>query len=104
MDRQHATCRESCFNHERLEGLQNENSLDVVEAIVRASLLRQESRGAMYRLDYPETDNDRWLCNLVIQRRDGEWRIEEVPVNPICLALPAGRRPYGRKGEKDLGS
>jgi len=104
INRQHVTCSSPQFNREESEGLQNENSLDVIDAVVRASLHRQESRGALYRLDYPETDNDRWLCNLALQRRECEWEIEEVPVKSIHLTLPSGKRQYGRRGEKDHGS
>jgi succinate dehydrogenase/fumarate reductase flavoprotein subunit len=88
------------FNREVVEGLQNENMLDVLEAVTRASLVRQESRGAMYRTDYPFTDDDRWLCNLILQRRDGQWNIREQPVKGMYVSLPQGRRTYGQKGDK----
>jgi succinate dehydrogenase/fumarate reductase flavoprotein subunit len=87
------------FNRELVEGLQNENMLDVLEAVTRASLVRQESRGAMYRTDYPFTDDDRWLCNLVLQRRDGQWEVQERPVKELYVSLPRGRRTYGQKGD-----
>ena len=104
INRQHVTCSDPQFNREVSEGLQNENSLDVIDAVVRASLHRQESRGALYRLDYPETDNDRWLCNLALRRRECEWAIEEVPVKSIHLTLPSGKRQYGRRRENDHSS
>lgn len=93
--------QDPCFNREWVEGLQNENMLDVLEAVVRASLARRESRGAMYRVDYPFTDDDRWLCNLVLQHHDAEWTIREEPVQGVYVSLPQGRRVYGRKGGED---
>jgi succinate dehydrogenase/fumarate reductase flavoprotein subunit len=93
--------QDPCFNREWVEGLQNENLLDVLEAVVRASLARRESRGALYRVDYPFTDDDRWLCNLVLQRHDAEWTIREEPVQELSVSLPQGKRTYGRKGDED---
>ena len=93
--------QDPCFNREWVEGLQNENMLDVLEAVVRASLARRESRGALYRVDYPFTDDDRWLCNLVLQRHDAGWTIREESVQELVVSLPQGKRAYGRKGGED---
>lgn len=103
LGRQRARGQDPRFNREWVEGLQNENLLDVLEAVVRASLARRESRGAMYRLDYPFTDDDRWLCNLTLRRREGQWLIEEEPVRELYVALPRGRRAYGQKGGETRG-
>jgi len=40
--------------------------LQVLEIIARASLMRKESRGAMYRQDYTGTDNKDWLKNIIV--------------------------------------
>lgn len=96
---QRVNSKEPVFNREWVEGLQNENLLDVLEAVARASLLRQESRGAMFRIDYPQTNDDEWLCNLVIRRWNGDWNIRKIPVRAGYVTLPTGRRNYGNKGE-----
>jgi succinate dehydrogenase/fumarate reductase flavoprotein subunit len=98
LDRQHVTGSEPCFNRQWVDGLQNENTLDVLEAVVRASLTREESRGAMFRIDFPDTDDDRWLCNLLLTRTQSGWEIQESPIEEVYFTLPKGRRPYGKKG------
>ncbi len=87
------------YNRELIEGLQNENQLDVLEAVVRASLERQESRGAMYRTDYPYTDDDQGLFNTVMYRHDGDWKLTRIPVVAGYVSLPHGKKRYGRTGE-----
>jgi len=101
---QHVTSSTNIFNHEWTEGLQNENMLDVLEAVVRSSLMRKESRGAMYRVDYPVTEDDRWLCNLVVRRTYEKWSIEEIPIEEIYLTLPKGSRGYGRERDYKNGN
>jgi len=59
------------FNHEWVEALQLENMLDVMEMVAEASLVRKESRGALYRRDFPKTDNINWVKNVIVQK-DGD--------------------------------
>lgn len=96
---QHVSGQGVTFNREWVEGLQNENLLDILEAVTRASLLREESRGAMFRVDYPQTNDDQWLCNLIIQRQNGDWNIQKTPIQGSYMTLPTGQRNYGNKGE-----
>jgi succinate dehydrogenase/fumarate reductase flavoprotein subunit len=53
------------FNPEWLECLQVENMCTTLLAIAQGARLREESRGAHYRRDFPDSDNDRWLRNTV---------------------------------------
>lgn len=41
------------------------NMLMLSSFVIEAALLRQESRGAHYRTDYPNTDDEKWLINIV---------------------------------------
>lgn len=104
LPRQHVSGQEPCFNREWIEGLQNENQLDVLEAIVRASLARRESRGAMYRSDYPYTDDDNGLYNITLRRQAGEWCLEKQPVIADYVSLPYGKRKYGKKWDSSAGN
>jgi len=61
--------------------LELRNMLLLSEIICRAALLRNESRGAHYRSDYPEEDNANWLKNIVVQKRDEKMVLESIPVS-----------------------
>ena len=56
------------------------NMLDVAEMIARAALLREESRGAHYRLDYPERDDENWKANIIIVRDQQKMTLSRIPV------------------------
>src|SRR5215204_2233828 len=51
--------------------LQVKSSLVVCEAIIRSALMRQESRGAHYRSDFPKLDDERWKVNICC-RKEGK--------------------------------
>lgn len=51
--------------------LEVESSLVVCEAIIKSALMRQESRGAHFRSDFPNTDNEKWMKNIYC-RKNGE--------------------------------
>ncbi|MBW2076585.1 MAG: FAD-binding protein [Deltaproteobacteria bacterium] len=68
-------------NYRELIGyLELEHMVLMGEMVCRTALLRNESRGAHYRSDYPEEDSDGWLKNILIRRRGSEISLEAVPV------------------------
>jgi succinate dehydrogenase / fumarate reductase, flavoprotein subunit len=50
---------------------QVKSSLITCEAIIRSALMRQESRGAHYRSDFPKLDDEKWKVNIYC-RKEGE--------------------------------
>jgi succinate dehydrogenase/fumarate reductase flavoprotein subunit len=52
------------------EALDVRNLIDVAQLTTRAALERRESRGAHYRSDYPETDDEHWLANVHMRGED----------------------------------
>ena len=44
------------------------SSLVVCEAIIRGALMRQESRGAHFRSDFPELDDEKWKVNIYCRK------------------------------------
>ena len=50
------------FNTARIEALELDNLLEVAEATAIAAEGRTESRGAHSRYDYPDRDDENWLC------------------------------------------
>ena len=51
---------------------QVKSSLVVCEAIIKSALMRQESRGAHYRSDFPKIDEEKWACNIYCSRKFDE--------------------------------
>jgi succinate dehydrogenase/fumarate reductase flavoprotein subunit len=50
---------------------QVKSSLIACEAIIRSALMRQESRGAHYRSDFPKLDDEKWKINIYC-RKEGK--------------------------------
>ncbi len=51
-----------------IEGWQLQNMLCVARIMIDAALVRQESRGVHQRVDFPQTDNERWRRHLTYRR------------------------------------
>ncbi|HEX6522250.1 MAG TPA: fumarate reductase (quinol) flavoprotein subunit [Streptosporangiaceae bacterium] len=83
------------FNTEFIAALELSCMLDVAETIVRCGQLREESRGAHQRIDFPARDDERFLANSLIYRSaDGASRVEYLPVT--ITRWPPAERVYGR--------
>ncbi len=64
------------------------NQLTVSEAICRAGLRRQESRGGHFRDDYPDKSAHFGKVNVVVrQAGDGRMEVEEVPIPEMPAEL-----------------
>jgi succinate dehydrogenase / fumarate reductase, flavoprotein subunit len=65
-----------------------ESLLTVSEAITRAGLERRESRGAQFRDDYPEKDEQLGKINIIIRKGpDGDMQVERAPSAEIPAEL-----------------
>ncbi|HXA62539.1 MAG TPA: fumarate reductase (quinol) flavoprotein subunit [Streptosporangiaceae bacterium] len=83
------------FNTELVAALELSFMLDVAQTIVHSALLREESRGAHQRTDFPARDDERFLASSLIYRNaDGSRRMEYPPVT--ITRWPPGVRVYGR--------
>jgi succinate dehydrogenase / fumarate reductase flavoprotein subunit len=63
--------------------------LTVAEAVIRAAILRRESRAAHYRTDYPDTDPQLGKVNFVACKTESEMRVVAVPIPPMPPELAA---------------
>ncbi len=66
--------------------------LTVARLVVAASLLREETRGCFWRLDYPRYDNDKWLVNIRLRQVRGHSLCEIRPAVMTRLTVPAATR------------
>ncbi len=68
------------FNYALIRALELKNMLDVAEVIVLGALHRQESRGAHWREDYPERNDDDYLSHTLVAKEDDELKVSYSPV------------------------
>ena len=59
------------------------SALVVCEAVLRSALMRQESRGAHYRSDFPERDDSKWKVNIHCTKRGEEMILFKLPVSKV---------------------
>jgi len=87
------------FNNEWRRAIENVNMAKILLLIAKASLIRQESRGAHYRLDYPRTDDQSWLVRTAFKKGTNGPETLQMPVK-FSSVSPERRtcRPYGQKG------
>jgi len=65
---------------EMMERLEVQNALLVGEMIVRSALMREESRGAHFRRDFPQTDDRNWKGNIFLKKAGEEMDLELRPL------------------------
>ena len=63
------------FNQDLLGAIELGFMLDNAECVVVGALERQESRGAQYRTDFPERNDDEWLKHIDLRVNGGTPRI-----------------------------
>jgi succinate dehydrogenase / fumarate reductase, flavoprotein subunit len=72
----------SVFNQDVLGALELQFMLDNAEAMVVSALERKESRGAQYRTDFPDRNDDEWLKHINVAANGAE---PEVSYSEVTL-------------------
>jgi succinate dehydrogenase / fumarate reductase flavoprotein subunit len=72
--------RGTVFNQDVLGALELQFMIDNAEAIVISAIERKESRGAQYRTDYPERNDDEWLKHINVSANGAEPELSYTPV------------------------
>jgi succinate dehydrogenase / fumarate reductase flavoprotein subunit len=73
--------RGTVFNQDVLGAIELGYMLDCAETIVTGALERKESRGAQFRLDFPERNDDEWLKHITISVNGGDApKVDYAPV------------------------
>jgi succinate dehydrogenase/fumarate reductase flavoprotein subunit len=92
----YSRAKERVYNREWMEALEIKSMVQVLEIIANASLMRKESRGAMYRKDFTMTDNKDFLGNVVVSNRDGCLSLElrKAATTSRVTLPPAEQIPY----------
>lgn len=83
-------------NPEWIEYLESLNMVDLAEMIARSAFKRQESRGAHYRVDYPDRHDQEWLKNIIVKREENQMKLSTTPVKFSRLSpegMETDRRP-----------
>jgi succinate dehydrogenase / fumarate reductase, flavoprotein subunit len=75
--------RGTVFNQDVLGAIELGYMLDCAEATVVAAIERKESRGAQFRTDYPDRDDDRWLKHIDLSRNGDE--APNVTYSPVTI-------------------
>jgi succinate dehydrogenase / fumarate reductase flavoprotein subunit len=79
------------YNMELRELLELDGMLLAAEAVLLGALLRQESRGAHYRVEFQSRDDKRWLVHSVYFLYGGNVMTKQRPVN-VTRWMPEARR------------
>ncbi|UCH62123.1 MAG: succinate dehydrogenase flavoprotein subunit [Fidelibacterota bacterium] len=73
--------KRACFNTELMEAIELGFLLDSAWTIAESALIRNESRGAHSREDFPERDDENWLKHTFIHYvEDGKVKFDYKPV------------------------
>ena len=67
-------------NFDIMKAFELRNMFELAEAVGLSALTREESRGAHYRLDFPEQRDDVWLKRIAVSKVNGKLSLNFLPV------------------------
>lgn len=82
------------YNTDLLAVLETEHLLTFSEIIVTSALARQESRGAHFRTDYPQRDDEAWLQHSIAHKDDEQPKLSYKSVDIDWEKYPPQVRKY----------
>jgi len=95
IDSLHLHDKSAAFNTNRVEAIELQNLFEVAEATAISSLQRTESRGAHAREDYPDRDDENWLCHSLYDPTSKSLGKRKVNFEPKQVdAFPPKIRTY----------
>ena len=95
VDNLHLKDKSNAFNTSRVEAIELQNLFEVAEATSVAAYSRDESRGAHARDDYPDRDDEKWLCHSLYDPKSKSISKRDVNFNPSEVeAFPPIVRTY----------
>ncbi|MDH4127539.1 MAG: FAD-binding protein [Spirochaetota bacterium] len=68
------------FNTNLISVLELRGMIELAECIVEGAIVREESRGAHTRVDFPKRIDEKWLKHLLFYSTNNEPKIENLPV------------------------
>ena len=87
--------KSSDFNTQRIECLELDNLMETAYSTAVAANFRTESRGAHSRFDFPERDDDNWLCHSIYRPQTEGMTKRDVNMTPTLReAFPPKARTY----------
>jgi len=87
--------KSSDFNTQRIECLELDNLMETAFSTAVAANFRTESRGAHARFDFPERDDDNWLCHSIYSPETEAMTKRKVNMEPkFREAFPPKARNY----------
>jgi succinate dehydrogenase/fumarate reductase flavoprotein subunit len=94
------------YNKEWIDAIEIEHTTQVLLASARSALFRTESRGVHNRSDYPLTNNNTWLREIITRNVKGKFTLTTRPVIITKLKPPKGKFSFEEgiiRAVKELG-
>jgi succinate dehydrogenase flavoprotein subunit len=76
--------RGTVFNQDLLGAIELQFMIDNAETILVSAIERKESRGAQYRTDFPERNDDEWLKHITVQP-NGDGETPEIDYSEVTM-------------------